>query len=124
MNNKGIAALAVRRPVTITMVTLAIILFGFVGLGRLPVNLLPDLSYPTLTVRTAYPGAAPLEIEQLINRPLEETLGTVRGVRSITSYARAGQSDIVLEFVWGTDMDYSSIEVREKMDMVMLPLDV
>lgn len=124
MNNKGIAALAVRRPVTITMFTLAVILFGLVGLGRLPVNLLPDLSYPTLTVRTAYPGAAPLEIEQLINRPLEEAVGTVRGVRTITSYARAGQSDIVLEFAWGTDMDYAGIEVREKIDMVMLPLDV
>ncbi|RUO21922.1 efflux RND transporter permease subunit [Aliidiomarina haloalkalitolerans] len=124
MKNKGIAALAVRRPVTITMFTLAVILFGLVGLGRLPVNLLPDLSYPTLTLRTAYPGAAPLEIEQLINRPLEEAVGTVRGVRTITSFARAGQSDIVLEFAWGTDMDYAGIEVREKIDMVMLPLDV
>lgn len=121
---KGIAALAVRRPVTIIMFTLAIVLFGFVGLGRLPVNLLPDLSYPTLTVRTVYAGAAPSEIEQLINRPIEETLGTVKGVRTITSYARSGQSDIVLEFVWGTNMDFAGIDIREKLDMVMLPLDI
>lgn len=120
----GIAAVAVRRPVTIIMFTLAMVLFGLVSLGRLPVNLLPDLSYPTLTVRTAYIGAAPSEIEQLINRPIEETLGTVKGVRQITSYARAGQSDIVLEFAWGTNMDFAGIEVREKLDMVMLPLDI
>ncbi|TRW49515.1 efflux RND transporter permease subunit [Aliidiomarina halalkaliphila] len=123
-NNKGIAALAVRRPVTIVMVTLAILLFGMVSLGRLPVNLLPDLSYPTLTVRTAYIGAAPTEIEQLINRPIEESLGTVRGVRTITSYARAGQSDIVLEFAWGTNMDMAGLEVREKLDTVWLPVDI
>ncbi|RUO38563.1 acriflavin resistance protein [Aliidiomarina shirensis] len=123
-SRKGIAALAVRRPVTIIMFTLAIVLFGFVGLGRLPVNLLPDLSYPTLTVRTVYAGAAPSEIEQLINRPIEETLGTVKGVRTITSYARSGQSDIVLEFVWGTNMDFAGIDIREKLDMVMLPLDI
>lgn len=125
-NNKksGIAALAVRRPVTIVMFTLAIVLFGIVSLGRLPVNLLPDLSYPTLTVRTAYPGAAPSEVEQLVNRPIEEVLGTVRGVRSITSYARAGQSDVVLEFAWGTQMDMAGLEVREKLDTVRLPLDL
>jgi len=119
-----IAALAVRRPVTIVMFTLAIVVFGFVGLSRLPVNLLPDLSYPTLTVRTAYTGAAPAEIEQLINRPIEEAVGTVRGVRTITSYARAGQSDVVLEFAWGTNMDMAVLDVREKLDLVQLPLDI
>lgn len=120
----NLPAFSVRRPVTVVMFTLAIVLFGFVALGRLPVTLLPDLSYPTLTVRTAYPGAAPAEVEQLINRPVEESLGTVRGVRNITSYARANQSDIVLEFAWGTNMDMAAIEVREKLDMVPIPLDI
>lgn len=115
---------AVRRPVTVAMFTVAIILFGLVSLSRLAVTLLPDLSYPTLTVRTEYAGAAPAEIEQLVNRPIEETLGTVRGLSTITSIARAGQSDVVLEFAWGTDMDMAGLEVREKLDMVMLPLDV
>ncbi|MCO4320945.1 efflux RND transporter permease subunit [Aliidiomarina quisquiliarum] len=116
--------IAVNRPVTVVMFTLAIVLFGMVALGRLPVTLLPDLSYPTLTVRTTYPGAAPAEVEQLINRPVEESLGTVRGVREITSYARANQSDIVMEFAWGTNMDIAAIEVREKLDMVPIPLDI
>lgn len=116
--------IAVHRPVTVIMFTLAVTLFGFVALGRLPITLLPDLSYPTLTVRTAYPGAAPAEVEQLINRPIEESLGTVRGIRNMTSYARAGQSDIVMEFAWGTSMDMAAIEVREKLDMVPIPLDI
>ncbi|RUO43969.1 acriflavin resistance protein [Aliidiomarina taiwanensis] len=116
--------IAVNRPVTIVMFTLAIVLFGMVALGRLPVTLLPDLSYPSLTIRTAYPGAAPAEVEQLINRPIEESLGTVRGIREITSYARANQSDIVMEFAWGTNMDMAAIEVREKLDMVPIPLDI
>lgn len=116
--------IAVRRPVAISMFTLAILLFGLVSLSRLAVTLLPDLSYPTLTVRTEYPGAAPAEIEQLINRPIEETLGTVRGLSELTSIARANQSDVILEFAWGTDMDMAGLEVREKLDMVLLPLDV
>lgn len=116
--------IAVKRPVTIAMFTLAVLLFGMVSLSRLAVTLLPDLSYPTLTVRTDYPGAAPAEIEQLINRPIEEALGTVRGLSQLTSIARAGQSDVILEFNWGTDMDMAGLEVREKLDMVMLPLDV
>ena len=116
--------MAVRRPVTIAMFTLAVLLFGMVSLSRLAVTLLPDLNYPTLTVRTEYLGAAPAEIEQLINRPIEESLGTVRGLTQLTSIARAGQSDVILEFNWGTDMDMAGLEVREKLDMVLLPLDV
>lgn len=119
-----IIKIAVTRPVTIAMFTLAVVLFGMVSLSRLAVTLLPDLSYPTLTIRTDYPGAAPAEIEQLINRPIEETIGTVRGISQMTSIARSGQSDVVLEFAWGTDMDMAGLEVREKLDMVMLPLDV
>ncbi|RTE87370.1 MULTISPECIES: efflux RND transporter permease subunit [Gammaproteobacteria] len=120
----SLVKVAVHRPVTVVMFTLAITLFGMVALNRLPVTLLPELSYPSLTVRTEYPGAAPAEIEQLINRPIEESLGTVRGIRTITSFARAGQSDILLEFAWGTNMDMAAIEVREKLDMVQVPLDI
>jgi HAE1 family hydrophobic/amphiphilic exporter-1 len=115
--------LAIRRRVTVFMCTLAIALFGLVSLTRLKVNLLPDLSYPTLTVRTELPGAAPLEIESLITRPVEETVGIIRNVRQVRSVSRAGQSDVILEFVWGTDMDLAGIDVREKLDLLQLPLE-
>ncbi|MDT0594574.1 efflux RND transporter permease subunit [Glaciecola petra] len=115
---------AVNRPVTVWMFTLAIILFGVVSLTRLSINLLPELSYPTLTIRTDYVGAAPGEIEQLVTTPIEEAVGVVKGVRKLVSASKAEQSDVVLEFEWGTDMDLASIEVREKLDVLFLPLDV
>jgi HAE1 family hydrophobic/amphiphilic exporter-1 len=114
---------ATRRRVTILMVTVAVILFGFVSLSRLKLNLLPDLSYPTLTVRTDLPGAAPLELETLITRPIEESVGIIRNVRSVRSVSRAGQADVILEFAWGTDMDLAGIDVREKIDLLQLPLE-
>ncbi len=104
------------------MVTLAVMLFGLVSLSRLDLSLLPDLSYPTLTVRTDFAGAAPAEIESLITRPIEEVVGVVRGVRLVRSISRAGQSDVTLEFLWGTDMDYAALDVRERLESLMLPL--
>ena len=118
-----IVEFATRRRVTILMVTVAIVLFGFVSLTRLKLNLLPDLSYPTLTVRTDLPGAAPLELETLVTRPIEESVGIIRNVRSVRSVSRAGQADVILEFAWGTDMDLAGIDVREKIDLLQLPLE-
>ena len=92
--------ISTRRPVTIAMFTLAVVLFGVVSLLRLKINLLPDLTYPTLTVRTEYPGAAPAEIENLITKPIEETLGVVKNVNRVSSISRSGQSDVILEFAW------------------------
>jgi len=115
---------AVKRPVTVWMFTLAVLLFGFVALGRLSINLLPELSYPTLTIRTDYVGAAPSEVEQLVSKPIEEAVGVVKGVRKVISASKAEQSDVVLEFEWGTEMDLASLEVREKLDVIFLPLDV
>lgn len=112
-----------RRRVTVAMVTITFLLFGVIALNSLKVNLLPDLSYPTLTVRTEYTGAAPTEIETLITEPLEEAVGVVKGLRKLKSVSRTGQSDVVLEFAWGTDMDQASLEVRDKMEVVQLPLE-
>ena len=116
--------LSIRRRVTVSMFTLAILLFGFVSFFRLKINLLPDLTYPTLTIRTEYTGAAPAEIENLITKPIEEALGVVKNVQQVRSISRSGQSDVLLEFAWGTNMDYASIDVREKLDILQLPLEV
>ena len=115
--------IATERRVTLVMFTVAILLFGFVSLSRLKVNLLPDLSYPTLTVRTELTGAAPLEIESLISKPIEEATGIIKNVRQVRSVSRSGQSDVILEFIWGTDMDLAGVEVREKLDILELPLE-
>jgi hydrophobic/amphiphilic exporter-1 (mainly G- bacteria), HAE1 family len=115
--------IATERRVTIAMFTVAIVLFGFVSLARLKVNLLPDLSYPTLTVRTELPGTAPLEVENLLTKPIEEVVGVIKNVRQVRSVSRPGQSDVTLEFLWGTNMDVAGVEVREKLDVLQLPLE-
>lgn len=120
---KSVIDFAINRRVTIVMITIAIALFGFVSLSRLKLNLLPDLSYPTITIRTELPGAAPLEVETLVTRPVEEAVSIIRNVREVRSVSRAGQSDVTLEFLWGTDMDVSGIDVREKLDLLQLPLE-
>ncbi|HXD83308.1 MAG TPA: efflux RND transporter permease subunit [Rudaea sp.] len=118
----SLVELATRRRVTVGMVTLTLVLFGLIALSGLKVNLLPDLTYPTLTVRTSYEGAAPAEIETLISQPVEEGLGVVKNVRTIHSVSQAGQSDVILQFVWGTNMDQASLDVRDKLDLLQLPL--
>ncbi|HJW45117.1 MAG TPA: efflux RND transporter permease subunit, partial [Lysobacter sp.] len=121
--SSGLIEFSTRRRVTVAMVTITFVLFGLIALSSLKVNLLPDLSYPTLTVRTEYAGAAPTEIETLISEPVEEAVGVVKGLRKLKSVSRTGQSDVVLEFAWGTDMDQASLEVRDKMEVVQLPLE-
>jgi HAE1 family hydrophobic/amphiphilic exporter-1 len=120
----NIIELSTKRRVTIAMFTLAVILFGFVSFFRLKLNLLPELSYPTLTIRTEYTGAAPAEVENLISKPIEEALGIVKNVNRVSSISRSGQSDVVLEFGWGTNMDYAGLDVREKLDALELPLEI
>ncbi|MEX0721817.1 MAG: efflux RND transporter permease subunit [Balneolaceae bacterium] len=118
-----IIELSIRRKVTIAMFTVGILLFGMVSLSRLNVNLLPELSYPTLTIRTELQGAAPVEVENLITKPVEEAVGVVKGVQQVRSISRTGQSDVVLEFAWGTDMNIANLDVMAKLDAVRLPLE-
>ncbi|NBC26952.1 MAG: MMPL family transporter [Bacteroidetes bacterium] len=113
---------SIRRKVTIAMFTVGILLFGIVSLSRLNVNLLPDLSYPTLTIRTDFEGAAPVEVENLITKPVEEAVGVVKGVQQVRSISRAGQSDVILEFEWGTEMNMANLDVMSKLDAIQLPL--
>ena len=119
----GLVEFSTRRRVTVAMFWVTMFLFGCIALFALKVNLLPDLSYPTLTVRTEYTGAAPSEIETLISEPVEEAVGVVKNLRKLKSVSRTGQSDVVLEFSWGTDMDQASLEVRDKMEVLQLPLE-
>jgi len=120
---RGLIEMATRRRVTIVMFTVAIVLFGVVSLSRLKLNLLPDIAYPTLTIRTELTGAAPAEIENLLTKPIEEAVGVVRNVRVVRSVSRSGQSDITIEFLWGTEMDVAGVDVREKLDVIELPLE-
>ena len=112
---------SIRRPVTITMIFVATVVFGFVALSRLQLRLLPEISYPSLTIQTEYPDAAPAEVENFVTRPLEEAVGVVSGLRAVRSVSKPGMSEITLEFTWKTSMQYVALDVRDKIDLVRLP---
>lgn len=118
---RRLAQISVERPISVLMVTIAILVFGAVGFFRLPVTLLPSLSYPTLTVQTELADAAPAEVENLVTKPVEEGVGVLKGLRSMHSVSRAGLSEVTLEFGWDASMDDLLIDVREKLDRVILP---
>ncbi len=111
------------RRVTVAMIMVAVVAFGSVGFSRLSLNLLPDITYPTITVRTEYAGTAPAEMERLITEPVEGVVGVVSNVVRVSSISRPGLSDVIIEFGWGTEMDFAALDVREKLDLLNLPQD-
>ncbi|MBN2423766.1 MAG: efflux RND transporter permease subunit [Calditrichaceae bacterium] len=124
INQSSFFAFTTRRPVAILMVVIGVFVFGFISYNQLPLNLMPDMTYPSLTVRTEYEGTAPEEIETTISRPVEQALGVVDDLVSISSISKADQSDVILEFTWDTDMNKATSDIREKLDQVYLPEEV
>ncbi|HMB53112.1 MAG TPA: efflux RND transporter permease subunit, partial [Thermoanaerobaculia bacterium] len=114
----GLAAIAVRRPVATVMFFLIVVLLGGIAFFRLPVDLMPEVTYPTLTVRTDYPNVGPQEVEDLITRPVEEAVAAIAGVEEITSSSGEGESMVRIAFTWGTDLDEAADEVRTRIDRI------
>ncbi len=98
------------------MVYLGISVLGVLSFARLPIDLLPDVAFPTLSVWTTYSDAAPPEVERFITEPVEQEVSQVPGVRRVTSRSREGQSLVTLQFYWGTDMEFAALNVRERLD--------
>ena len=117
-----LAKMAIERPVATLMCYIAVILLGFISLRQLSVDLLPEISYPRLSVVTEYRGVAPEEIETLITEPLEAAVSRTPGLRRVESVSKEGVSYLTLEFSWGTDMDFAMLHAREKLDSVRFQL--
>ncbi len=117
--------LSIRRPITTLMVYIGVFLFGVISLNLLSQELFPPITYPQLSIVTPYENAAPEEIETLITKPIEEAVGSVSGLRRITSTSKEGLSLVVAEFGWNQSMDFASLAVREKLDLIKerLPRD-
>jgi len=109
---------SVNRPITVLMFFIGLILIGLISFQNLGLDLLPDLSFPMSAIIVSYSGVAPQEIENMITIPLEEAVGTIQGVKNINSFSREGSSVVLMEFNWGTDMDASALNIREKIDQV------
>ena len=121
-----LARFSIDRPVTTAMFTLAVVLLGLVSLRRLSVDLLPNVSYPKLSVVTQYPGVAPEDMETLVTAPLEAAVSRIPGLQGVESISKEGVSYLTLEFAWGTNMDFALLHTREKLDGARdgLPHDV
>jgi HAE1 family hydrophobic/amphiphilic exporter-1 len=113
-----IPRLAIQRPVTMFMLSGIITLLGVISLTRLPVDLMPEFQQPTLNIRTSYAGVGPLEMEELITRPIEQAVGAVPGLTRIESSSSEGNSQVQLNFEWGSDLAESADEVRTRMDRI------
>jgi HAE1 family hydrophobic/amphiphilic exporter-1 len=113
-----IPRLAIQRPVTMFMLSGVITLLGVISLTRLPVDLMPEFQQPTLNIRTSYAGVGPLEMEELITRPIEQAVGAVPGLTRIESSSSEGNSQVQLNFEWGSDLAESADEVRTRMDRI------
>ena len=107
------------RPIFTIMVTLIVMILGVISLSRLPVDLMPDISYPTISVSTNYGNAAPQEMEKLVTRPIEEAMSAVAGVEVVTSTSSEGQSSVRVSFAWGTNLDAATNDVRDRLDRVI-----
>ncbi|HXG33118.1 MAG TPA: efflux RND transporter permease subunit [Bryobacteraceae bacterium] len=107
---------SIRRPVTTLMLCLIAILLGAIAFIRIPVDLMPEVIYPTLSVSATYPGVAPEEMENLVTRPLEEAFAAAPGVEEITSVSMEGQSFIRVSFSFGTNLDEAANELRSRLD--------
>lgn len=113
---------AVGKPVTVMMIFLAVLMIGAVCLTQLPVDLLPEMDVPAISVVTVYEGAAPEDVETKVTEPLERFLSTVPELKHITSKSKEGMSVITLSFEWGTDVDTRANEVRDSVGMAKMRL--
>jgi HAE1 family hydrophobic/amphiphilic exporter-1 len=114
----SIPRLAIERPVTMFMLSSVIVLIGAVSLARLPVDLMPDVSYPSITVRVGYNGVGPLEMEELVTRPIEQAMAAVAGLERLESTSSEGNSRVTLNLAWGTDLNEAADDVRSRIDRV------
>ena len=114
----SIPRFAIQRPVMMAMISSIIVLIGAISLNRLPVDLLPDISQPTVNVRVNYTGVGPLEMEELITRPIEQQLSAVAGLEQMNSTSSEGNSNIQVNFVWGTDLGEAMDDIRTRIDRV------
>ena len=109
----ALTALAVNRPVAVTMMCVGVALLGWLSLDRLGLELLPDISAPKVLVRIDSGDRAPEDMEEAYARPVEGLLSTVRRVRDVSSVSRVGRSLVVATFPWGTDMDRALLDVQK-----------
>lgn len=122
----GFLSLPIKRPILTTVIYIIVLIIGLFSLWRLPIDLMPEITNPVITVITNYGNAGPQEVEDLITRPLESALAGVQGIEEISSTSSEGNSRIRVTFVWGTDLEEAVNDIRDRIDRTLgrLPEDV
>ncbi len=121
-----ISRFTVNRPRFTMMVCLIVLIIGGMSLRKLPIDLMPDITYPTLSIFANYENASPEEVEELVTRPIEEAMSAVPGVEEVSSTSEEGSSRVRVSFSWGTDLDAATNDVRDRLDRIIraLPEDM
>jgi CzcA family heavy metal efflux pump len=121
-----LAKFALRNPITVLMVVLAALILGILSFTKLPVDMFPDISFPSITVATFYPGANPQDMERMVTYPVERAVSTVNGVKHVASISRQGASLVTIYFNWGTNLDSAQSDVLQAVNLIHgdLPKDV
>jgi len=122
----NIPEISIKRPVTVLMIILIIIVLGTISLTRLGLDLMPDITFPTMAVVVGYEGVGPEDVEKVVTKPLEEIIATVKNAKELTSFSIEGLSALMVEFEWGTNLDAASQDIRDRIDMYteFLPEDM
>jgi HAE1 family hydrophobic/amphiphilic exporter-1 len=110
----NLSAIAIKRPVFTVMVTVALMVMGFMGLSRLGTDLFPDVSFPVVVVNIPYPGASPREVEQLVTKPIEDAVVSMNGIDRLKTTSREGLSTTLIMFKLGVDIQDAATQVRER----------
>ena len=116
---------SVDKPVTITMIVLIIVVFGFISFSRLGLDMLPDIEFPVVSVITSYSGVTSEDIENVLTKPIEDAVSTVKDVKSVSSISQEGISVVMIEFNSGTNVDFAAQDLRDKIGLIenYLPQD-
>ncbi|MBN2057040.1 efflux RND transporter permease subunit [bacterium] len=114
----SIPAFAVKRPVTIVMLFVGVLLFGALSFTKLPIDLYPEIELPTITVATVYPGASALEVEEKVTQLVEDTVSVISGIKQVTSKSTENISSVRCEFHYGTDLDEAAAEIRANLEFL------
>ena len=115
----NISRFSVHHPVFTTMASLIVIILGTISLYRLSIDLMPDITYPTLSISTDYENASPEEIEELVTRVIEEAMSAVPGVEEVNSVSIEGASSVRVTFAWGTNLDAAANDIRDRLDRII-----
>ncbi|MFA7544052.1 MAG: efflux RND transporter permease subunit, partial [Candidatus Cloacimonadaceae bacterium] len=121
-----LAKLSIERPVLVSMAILVFVVFGALAYFGMPLNLMPDVELPYVSISTVYPGAGPKEVETLITTKIEEAVATVSQIDFVQSYSIENVSIILIAFELDKDVDVASSEVKDKVDAILrdLPSDI